>query len=291
MGVKELVLWLMLLVFLCNLLFLWITWRHWQWNYQKQATTDDNLSVKNLHSSYMMKFQPYHFVIQDHFTLPMPKATVPVHDLIRQQWMAELRNYLLNILPSTRSSQSLISIVTCDSKYEDVLLNWLISAKVNTQPPLKNVLVLALDRELQESLKDHGFDSVYVDSEALLAPRILAQVAGKHHSAFYVVMIVRLTVMRFLNHWGYDTANYDADALVLKSPELLYYEELGDSLLIGSRGRFPDEARGVLGLTLCAGVFMIKSSSMTGIYIINFYPAFVAIFVSMQKNFGLFYLK
>lgn len=207
-----------------------------------------------------MKYQPYHFVIQDHFTLPMPKATLPMYDLIRQQWMQDIRNYLLKIPPKTNSSKSLISIVACDSKFKDVLLNWLISATLDTQPPLSNILILALDRPLQSTLVEHGFDSVYVDCKQLVASHMLSK------RAFYIVMILRLTVMRLLNHWGYDAANYDADALILRNPELLYYEEFSSSDLIGSRGKFPEEARNALGLSMCAGMFMVKTSPQTGMY-------------------------
>lgn len=256
--VKRLLLWLVVSVFASNTLLFWMTIKHWQRSNQKERSSTD------LHSSYMMKYQPYHFVIRDHFTLPMPKATPPIYDLIRQQWMEDLRNYLLEVPPKTNSSRSLISIVTCDSKFKDVLLNWLISAMLDAQPPLSNILILALDRPLQRSLAEHGFSSVYVDYEQLLAPRMLSVLTGKSHNAFYIVMILRLTVMRLLNHWGYNAANYDADAIILRNPELLYYGELGGSDLIGSRGKFPEVAKSDLGLTMCAGVFMIKSSPGTG---------------------------
>ena len=73
--------------------------------------------------------------------------------------------------------------------------------------------------------------------------------------------------MRLLNHWGYDAANYDSDAIILKNPEVLFYEEFSDSHLVASRGRFPDSANEKFGLTMCAGMFMIKSSPETGTFV------------------------
>lgn len=172
--------------------------------------------------------------------------------------MKDLQNYLHKIPPESNGGSSLISILSCDSSFEDVLMNWLISATVNTHPPLSHVLILSLDQGLHRTLVKHGFDSVYVHSKELLV--------HADFSAFYVVLIVRLTVMRLLNHWGYDAANYDTDAVILKNPKHLYYGELQSSDFIGSRGKFPLKAVKKFGMALCAGVFMVKSSPETGDY-------------------------
>lgn len=215
---------------------------------------------KNLRSSYLMK---YHFVIRDDFTLPVPKATLAIYDLIRQQWMEDLRAYLHKIHPHN-SNNSLISIVSCDSKFKGFLLNWLISATIDTHPPLRNILVLSLDQPLHRTLVKHGFDSVYIDSKELLMPFLLSELQASNRPGFHVVMILRLTVMRFLTHWGYDAANYDTDAIILKNPEHHYYADFNSTDIIGSRGKFPTKVFDVFGLTLCAGVFVIKSSPETG---------------------------
>ena len=209
-----------------------------------------------------MKFQPAHFRIRDKFILPMPKMTLPIYKLITKPWMADLRNYLHQIPPNSTGSP--ISIASSDSNYENVLLNWLLSAAVNTNPPLSHILVLSLDKPLHDTLVTHGFDSVYVDYRDLLASDVLKNIQNSDRLAFHVVMVLRLTVMRLMNHWGYDAANYDTDAIILKNPEDLYYGEFKDSDVIGSRGRFPESVKNVFGLTLCAGVFMVKSTQQTG---------------------------
>ena len=223
---------------------------------------DVELDMNDLHSSYLMKFQPDHFVIRDGFSLPLPRITLPIHNLITKQWMADLRNYLYKIPPNSTGSP--ISIASSDSNYENVLINWLISATVNVHPPLSHILILSLDKPLHERLLNHGFDSVHVDAKDLFASNMLSKIQHSDRLAFYVVMVLRLTVMRLLNHWGYDAANYDTDAIILRNPELLYYSDFNSSDVIGSRGRFPESVKDVFGLTLCAGVFMVKSTHQTG---------------------------
>lgn len=283
---RRVLVWLLLVILGSNILLIWYTVKHYvvQRNGVLEIRTDKALAdtmlaedSKDLRSIYMMRYQPYHFVIRDHFTLPMPWATLPIYQIIKQQWMEDLRAYLLQVPTRTNSSRSLVSIVACDSKFEDVLLNWLISASMDTQPPLSHILILALDSQLQASLQEHGFDSVYVDSKQVLSRNILSKLATSSHSAFYMVMVLRLAVMRLLNHWGYDVANYDTDAIILRNPEQLYYGELGDSDVIGSRGKFPQEVMDSFGLTMCAGMFMIKSSLETGKVIKYTVEKFIAI--------------
>ena len=199
---------------------------------------------------------PDQFVIEDDFTLPMEEYTLPIKKLIKKQWMVDLQDYLHKIPPG-----SLISIASGDSSYENVLLNWLISATVNTYPPLSHILILSLDRPLHKTLVDHGFDSLYVGYKDLLASNLHSE-NHKRPLAFYKVMVTRLTVMRLMNHWGYDTANYDTDAIILKNPEHLYYRDFKSSDLIGSKAAVPN-------LSMCAGVFMTKSTPRIGICFIS----------------------
>ena len=70
--------------------------------------------------------------------------------------------------------------------------------------------------------------------------------------------------MRLVNHWGFDIANYDTDAIILKNPEPLYYEQYRDSDFIGSYGHFPLDIRQEWGIAVCTGVVMIRSSIYTG---------------------------
>ena len=70
--------------------------------------------------------------------------------------------------------------------------------------------------------------------------------------------------MRLVNHWGFDAANYDTDAIILKNPEPLYYKQYQDSDFIGSYGHSPLDIKQEWGIAICIGAMMIRSSNNTG---------------------------
>ncbi len=199
--------------------------------------------------------------------LPMEEFTLPIEELLKKQWMADLRDYLHKIPPG-----SLVSIVSSDSNYQNMLLNWLISA-TRIDPPLSHILILSLDKPLQRTLMNHGFDSVYVDYKDILIEKVWTN----RRLILFMIETLRLTVMRLMNHWGYDAANYDTDAIVLKNPEQLYYGDFKNSDLIGSRGAFPGSVKAIFGLTMCAGAFMIKSTPKSGMAILSSYLVTLAL--------------
>ena len=193
------------------------------------------------------------------FSLPVPFATLPLGRLLQTLWLKELRDYISTLKPHSGP----ITLVSSDYKYREVLLNWLISALVRVDRPLSNILVLSLDPSLHTLLQDRGFACIHVPPESLLNPVLSASLT--RHIAFTQVHVLRLTVMRFLNHWGFDVANYDTDAIIMKNPELLYYKQHQRSDFIGSYGHFPQQLQREWGIAVCIGVVMIKSSVRTGI--------------------------
>ena len=206
--------------------------------------------------------QDNRYQVTNSFTLPVPHSTLTVDDILRQQWMEELQMILSEVEPDSGP----VSVTTCDYKFREVLLNWLIASTVKITPGLSHIIVLSMDQSVYDLLKSHGLNCLYVSPESFLRKSVTSTLTK--HVAFSELQILRLTVMRFLNHWGYDAANYDADAIVIKSPEQLYYDKYHDSHLIASYGHYPAEIRRVWGgITLCAGVFMVKSAPVTGIHV------------------------
>ena len=195
------------------------------------------------------------FSVRRPFSLPTPGETLPLPQLLRCQWVDDLRTYLTSLPPTSR----LISIVSSDYKYREVLLNWLILAEAQQKQPLTNILVLSLDKSLHQLLTDRGIPCVFIPISCLVRPRLSLTM----HVAFTQVHIMRLLVMRLLNHWRYDVANYDSDALVLRNPETRY-KELGDRHFIGSVGHFPHEMDRKWGTAVCIGVVLIRSCPQTG---------------------------
>ncbi len=209
-------------------------------------------------------FNPIHtsaklFQLRSSFQLPVPHCTLSVHSLLQQPWIGELQDILSTIDPLSGP----ISLTTSDYNFRDVLLNWLSASTVHITPQLSHLLILCMDKSLYDLLKAHNITSIYAPPESFINKKTAAGL--DKHIAFTRTQILRLTVMRLLNHWGYDAANYDADAILVKNTEPLMYDIYRESSLIASYGRFPAEIRVQWGgTTLCAGMFMVKSGPATG---------------------------
>jgi hypothetical protein len=194
------------------------------------------------------------FPLSDDFSLPNPQITLPISDIDNSQWMASLRNHL-----SKLSGRKIINLVTSNTLYQDVLLNWLISATVRSRLELDSILVVAMDGSLDTRLRSHGIPCVYVP---LLR---LVHKDTNFTKPFEKVMMLRLSVMRIISHWGFDVHNYDTDAVLLRNPQPLYNRFI-DSDIIGSVGRIPDHLMMKWGITICIGVVIIRSNHLTEQY-------------------------
>ena len=184
-------------------------------------------------------------------TLPFPSNTIPAVKLLRQQWVDDLR-HILSEIPLESPP---IHVVAGNYAYRELLLNWLILAKVKVTPPLSNVIVLSIDKALCNLLSKRNTRCLFVDRKGYLKENI--------RQSFRLILILRLTVIRLLNYWGYDAANIDADAIILKNPEPLY-EEYKESDMVAGRGTYPFPLGRVWGATICGGTVMIRSTPNTG---------------------------
>lgn len=168
--------------------------------------------------------------------------------------MKSLRGHL-----SKLSGRKAINLVTSNSQYQDVLLNWLISAVVRCGLELESVLVLAMDLSLHTRLSHLNIPSVYIPLYHLLRRDT------NFTKAFDKVMMFRLAIIRVINHWGFDVHNYDTDAVLLRNPQPLY-DHLINSDIIGSVGRIPVDLMNKWGITICIGVVIIRSNPRTEEY-------------------------
>ena len=202
------------------------------------------------------------FNIKKPFLLPFPFATQNVEDLLKNQWVKDLKKTLSEI----PNKSAPISIVSSNYRYRSLLVNWLIGAKTLVDPPISNVIIFALDQELctEILLKRKFKECIYVNPRDMLTQTVFNQIMKSNSRvALIMIMVMRLTAMRLMNHWGFDVANYDTDAIVLKNPESLYYSR--DSDMVASHGTNPPRYTQKWGVGICGGMFMIKSSSKTGI--------------------------
>ena len=180
-----------------------------------------------------------------------PRTVRPLKDLLKAPWMAPLQSVLKDMTGKQ------VNVVLADSKYLPSVINWLIAALVQATPPLNNVLVIALDKPLHLFLKDKGIPLVYVDPWSVIDQD--ARLAGTYAH----IWVTRLAIFRLLNYWGYDVANYDTDAVVLKNLQPLF-DKYRDSDVIGSSGSFPQKLGRKWGQTFCMGVSLFRSTKKTG---------------------------
>ena len=186
-----------------------------------------------------------------HFTLPGPVGVFrPVPEVLNASWVWPL----LKFLSSVDSKQ--ITLVLANTAYQEVLLNWLISATVVVEPPIENILVVSLDRILYRMLQQKGIDTIYVEYTSILND-------GHRFSRYFEqIMMIRLGFMRLINRLGYDCAMYDIDAIILKNPQPLYEKYKSD--IVGSRGALPKQLLKRWHVTICIGAVFIRSNPKTG---------------------------
>ena len=214
-----------------------------------------NRDTNSRDQAQLHRSQQYHrpdFSIKPYFSFPLLQYTNPVATILQSEWVHSLKEFL-----GTSSKQ--ISIVTANWEHEVVLLNWLISAFHVASPPVDNVLVLSLSRKLYDLLKSKNIPVVFIDPPTIIGSSATHII----RTLFSQVHIVRLSLFRLLNHWGYDVVMYDSDAIPLKNPQPLF-DKYPEASLIGSAGRGPESIMAVWGRTICTGVLLLRSSSVMG---------------------------
>ena len=185
------------------------------------------------------------------FHMPCPKVYKSVPELVMAPWMKPL----LSILSSFEGRH--VTLVIANNAYRDVLLNWLISAKIVNKPPIENILVVSLDGNLYRLLQSRDIPSILAPFSTVLNSK------HRFRRFFELIMMMRLGFMRLINRLGYDCAMYDIDAIILKNPQPLY-EKWGSKDIVGSRGELPRELWRRWGVTICIGAVFIRSNPRTG---------------------------
>ena len=219
------------------------------------------------------------FPFRSDFCFPQPKVMRSLEYISRATWVTDLRYYL-----SAYNYSREISLVTSNSKYTDVLLNWLIAATVKSRIPMESILVISLDATIHRLMLAKQFHSI------LVPPWTLIEKGVNFSQPFEEVMMTRLAVMRIVNHFGYDFVMYDSDAVILKDPQPLY-DALPHEDIIGSVGKIPYDLAAAWGITICIGVVLVRSSPKTGkgdhVYKSNIAPLIITCNCVVQKPTGI----
>ena len=194
------------------------------------------------------------FAIKPPFSFSEPQAIKPVRELLEMHWIKDLTDIL-----SKRSSKQVILLIV-DREYYASLLNWLVAFEMNTKnPKLDDILIISFDERICNILKDKAdlstmclhFDQIIRHYNILYSTKYLAN---------WDIIIVRMVLVRLLNHWGYNVLVIDLDAIILKDPfPLLDKYPDADIITSYSITSLRPNVRGI-----CFGFLLLKSTEKVG---------------------------
>ena len=224
------------------------------WLFNTESRTGLNRTNRFIINLDQIRSTPRKFAIENDLLFPNQAVVIQPQDFKYVPWFIPLTEFL------TQTTSKQITVVEATYDFLPVLLNWLISACVKTQPPLENILVVALDEKL------HGFLQPFRDVHSVYVnPWSVIKSGTKIRSKFSHIWVARLCVFRLLNHWGFDVVHYDADAIVLKNLQPIF-DEYRDTDIIGSIGKYPFDLGREWGQTLCMGMALLRSNERTGLF-------------------------
>ena len=190
------------------------------------------------------------FAIRQGFNLPHPTVFQPVQKVLEADWVNQLKHFLTSIYPART-----VTLTVATKDFIPNLLNWLISAHLLVDPPPDNILVVAFDKEVYSLMTERKFPVIYVPYSSVMK--------GERHGVSCVWM-TRLTIIRLMNHWGYDVQQFDTDAVLLQNPRSLF-DAYPDYDLVSARGILPYElGRGSWGFTVCMGAALLRGTQKMG---------------------------
>ena len=201
------------------------------------------------------------FSLPEKNSLPFRDYIISVEKLRNVRWVTELQNHLLTL---NKNVSPQLNMVFGDHLHRHLVLNWIYGALVGLKTPLTSVLVLSLDQLLCD-IVDSRAGTLPVS--CIIAP-FETVMDFDHNSEWLSRLMVRLLVLRLINHWGYDVASYDSDAVILKNPQDLYDQHL-DTDLVASASIWPVNIAMEWGFTLCAGAILLKASTAMGMVFYN----------------------
>lgn len=188
---------------------------------------------------------------------------IPLETAVQTLWASKLQDILAKRMTfqskfastDIQQQSKQVTVVFGDAKYASSLFNWLVSALVVANPPLRNIIIISLDKELQALLDAKDIPSVHVIPESVTYRQVKRKTSQ--------IWITRIVVYRLLNHWGYDVMAYDSDAIILRNMQDVL-DTFSESDIIGSAGSYPFNLGTKWGQTICMGAALFKSTRKTG---------------------------
>ena len=185
------------------------------------------------------------FTIANNFVFPHALNTLKgVKKIANTTWVQDLAS-IMATWPNNRT----VIVVSGNTEFRQPVLNWMISAVLKAKVSLESILILAADEKLHKLLQERNIGSIFVPPISLYNSRIIKL------SIHQLITYSRFAVVRLLNHWGFNVAHYDSDALILRDTQWIF-EEYPSSSMVASRGAGPT--------TLCAGAILFRSDERMG---------------------------
>lgn len=189
------------------------------------------------------------FTIANDFAFPHALNTLKdVEKIASTRWVQDLAS-IMATWPNNRT----VLVVSGNTKFQQPLLNWIISAVLKANVSLDCILILAADEMLYKLLKERRIGSIFVPPSSLYDSKSIQL------STHQLITYSRFAVVRLLNHWGFTVAHYDSDALILRDAQQIFEKYLLSSI-VASRGAGPK--------TLCAGAILFRNNRQMGKFII-----------------------
>ena len=199
-----------------------------------------------------LKILEYHSQI----LFPYPNLTFPANRMLRSKWATNLKSTV-----DTANFNKQITYLMVSFDYFSTLLNWLVHTKLHAPSLMRHLLVVCLDEESHKVLSDKGIVSSVVTVDNII--KSLSDIEG---TLFHARVVVRLTVLRLLNYWGYDVLQMDIDALLMNNIQSVF-DHFNDVDIITStsmKNCIPKTAHRAWGFCMCIGAVLIRSNDNTG---------------------------
>jgi len=187
---------------------------------------------------------------------PYPNLTYPARKMLRSKWATNLKAAL-----NSAELNKQITFLMVSFDYFSTLINWLLHAKLHAPLMLKDLLVVCLDDRSHKVLHDKG-----IVSSVVTVNDIVQSISDIEGPLFHARVVVRLTVLRLLNYWGYDVLQMDIDAILMKNIQPLF-AHFSDVDIITSTtvaNCIPKRAHRAWGFCMCVGALLIRSNEKTG---------------------------
>ena len=143
-------------------------------------------------------------------------------------------------LAHNRADDNRVVVVFCDSRYLEVLLNWLVAVH---RLGIRNYLVISLDEEIHFYLQQRGF------------PSFLSPLQGDLSDLW----VMRIQIFRALCAAGISFLHSDADAVWLKNPFAAFFDDSPHDIIASQGTVWPADVAQQQGFVFCCGFFYMKS--------------------------------